>query len=108
VSPESLQSFFAIAVGFAVAGLLASGFQLVMKKPVTFSLLQQGSRLVALVAVPVLTFAAPFLIIRYSMSAARSSGRRFVSVMVATIASGYWSLMSGTVVLMALQRILFG
>jgi hypothetical protein len=105
VSPESLQSFFALVVGFAVAGLLTSGYQLVMKKPVTFGLLQHGPRFAALSAVPVLMFAAPLIIIRNSLRAHRSEGRRFVTVMVATVAAGYWSLMSGTVVLMAIERI---
>jgi hypothetical protein len=105
VSPESLQSFFALVVGFAVAGLLTTGYQLVMKRPVSFGLLQHGSRLAALVAVPVLLFAAPFVIMRSTLRARRNEGRRFLMVMAATVGSGYWSLMSGTVVLMAIERI---
>jgi hypothetical protein len=38
---------------------------------------------------------------RNTLRARRFEGRRFETVMVATIAAGVWSLMSGTVVVMA-------
>ena len=50
-----------------------------------------------------LVFAAPFIIMRNTIRAAHNEGRAFVPVMMATILAGGWSLMSGTVVVMALE-----
>ena len=101
MSPESIQSFIALALGFAVAGSLATGYQLVTEQPLSFRLLNQGAQLVTFLAVPVLTFAAPFVIMRNVIRGRRIEGRQFHFVMLATIIAGFWSLMSGTVVAMA-------
>ena len=71
------------------------------KRPASFRLLQRGPRPSAFAAIPFLAFAAPFIIMRNTLRARRFDGRRFESVMVATIAAGIWSLMTGTVVVMA-------
>jgi hypothetical protein len=101
MSPESVQSFIALLIGFAVAGSLASGYQLVTERPLSFRLLNQGAQLVTFLAIPVLTFAAPFVIMRNVIRGRRIERRRFEFVMMATILAGIWSLMSGTVVVMA-------
>ena len=101
MSPESIQSFYALALGFAWAGFLATGYQAMTKRPASFRLLQRGPRPSAFAAIPFLAFAAPFIIMRNTLRARRFDGRRFESVMVATIAAGMWSLMTGTVVVMA-------
>ena len=49
-----------------------------------------------------LVFAAPFMIMRNTIRAARIEGRAFVPVMMATVVAGCWSLMCGTVVVAAL------
>lgn len=103
MSPESLQSFYSLAVGFAVAGALASGYQAMLRRPPSFRLLQQGPGAAALAAVPFLVFAAPFIIMRNTLRARRFERRRFAFVMLSTVIAGMWSLMSGTVVVMALQ-----
>jgi hypothetical protein len=105
VSPESLQSFLALAFGFGFAGLLASGYQLVTERPAGFGLLQRGSRLLTFAAVPFLAFAAPFIIMRNTIVGRRIERRRFEFVMVATVIAGCWSLLSGTVVVMALETL---
>jgi hypothetical protein len=51
-------------------------------------------------------FAAPFIIMRNTLRARRMERRRGELVMVATVIAGLWSLMSGTVVVMALQALL--
>jgi hypothetical protein len=102
MSPESIQSFLSLALGFAVAGLLATGYQVLTARPLSFRLLGLGAKPEALVAVPVLVFAAPFVIMRNTIRGRRIEKRRVEFVMLATILSGFWSLMSGTVVLMAL------
>jgi hypothetical protein len=101
MSPEAVQSFYALALGFAWAGFLSTGYQAMTKRPASFRLLSRGPRPSAFAAIPFLAFAAPFIIMRNTLRARRFDGRRFESVMVATIAAGMWSLMTGTVVVMA-------
>ena len=103
MSPESLQSFVVLLIGFAVAGLLATGYQLVTEQPLSFRLLNQGLRVVTFLSIPVLTFAAPFVIMRNVIRGRRIERRRFEFVMLATVLAGFWSLMSGTVVVAAFK-----
>jgi hypothetical protein len=105
MSPESLQSFFALAIGFAVAGLISTGYQALTQRPASFSLLEQGARPLTFAAVPLLAFAAPFIIMRNTVRGRRIEHRRFEFVMIATIIAGIWSLMSGTVVVMAIEAV---
>ena len=105
MSPDQLQSFFAIGIGFAVAGLLATGYQLLARRPIGFGLLGRRPRLSALAAVPLLVFAAPFIIMRNSIRGAGIEGRPARMVMIATVIAGFWSLMSGSVVLIAMNAI---
>ena len=105
MSPESIQSFIALAIGFAFAGLMSSGYQLVTQRPASFRLLEQGPRPATFAAVPFLVFAAPFIIMRNTIRGRRIERRRFEFVMLATVIAGLWSLMSGTVVVMAIEAI---
>jgi len=105
MSPEGIQSFYALALGFAWAGFLATGYQAMTRRPASFRLLQRGPRPSTFAAIPFLAFAAPFIIMRNTLRARRFEGRRFESVMVATIAAGFWSLMSGSCVAMAVAAI---
>ena len=99
---EQVEYFFALAIGFAVAGMVASCYQLVTERPASFGLLQRGPRPATFAAVPLLVFAAPFIIMRNTIRGRHIEGRDFGSVMVATIIAGGWSLLSGSVVVMAL------
>ena len=101
MSLESLQSLIVLLVGFSVAGSLASGYQLVTERPLSFRLLNGGARPVTFLAIPVLTFAAPFVIMRNVMRGRRIGSRRFEFVMLATMIAGLWSMLSGTVVVTA-------
>ncbi len=103
MSPESVQSLLVVLIGFAVAGSLATGYQVVTEQPLSFRLLNVGARLVTLLAIPVLTFAAPFVIMRNVIRGRRIESRRFEFVMLATLIAGFWSLMSGTVVVTAFK-----
>jgi O-antigen/teichoic acid export membrane protein len=105
VSPESVQSFIALAIGFAIAGLISTFYQLVTKQPASFRLLNQGPRPSTFAAVPFLAFAAPFIIMRNTIRGRRIEQRRMEFVMVATVVAGIWSLMSGTVVVMGLEAL---
>ena len=102
MTPDQFESFFALAIGFAVAGLIASTYQLVTGSPASFRLLNRGPNPGALAAVPFIAFAAPFIIMRNTIRGCRIEDRGFSVAMIATIVAGGWSLMSGTVVLMAL------
>src|SRR5215813_925623 len=105
MSPESLQSFFALAMGFAVAGVISTGYQALTQRPASFSLLERGAHPLTFAAVPMLAFAAPFIIMRNTIRGRRIENRRFEFVMIATVIAGIWSLMSGTVVVMALDAV---
>ena len=102
MSPEALNSFFSLAIGFAFAGALASGYQAMAQRPAGFGLLNEGVAPKAFAAVPFLVFAAPFIIMRNTLAGAKIERRRFEFVMMATIIAGFWSLMSGTFFLMTL------
>ena len=103
ISPESIQSFLALAIGFAAAGAIATGYQLVAKRPASFRLLEQGPHPATFAAVPMLVFAAPYIIMRNTIRGRRIEKRRFEFVMVATVIAGLWSIMSGTVLVMFVQ-----
>jgi hypothetical protein len=101
MSLESLQSLIVLLIGFSVAGSLASGYQLVTERPLSFRLLNGGPKPVTFLVIPVLTFAAPFVIMRNVMRGRRIERRRFEFVMLATMIAGLWSLLSGTLVVTA-------
>src|SRR4051812_38994520 len=98
MSFESLQNLIAVALGFAVAGVFATGYQLFTQKLPSFSQLNTGVSMHSLASVPVLAFAAPFLIMRNTIHTAIRDGRRFEFVFMATLLAGFWSLMSGMIV----------
>lgn len=102
MSPEALNSFFAILIGFALAGALTSGFQTFVQRPPGFGLLTKTTP-EAFAAVPFLVFAAPFIIMRNTVRGREIEGRRVEFVAMATIIAGFWSMMSGTFVLMLLE-----
>jgi hypothetical protein len=102
---QSMQSLLALAIGFAVAGLLSSGYQMLTLQPASFRLLHEGERRQALAAVPFLLFAAPFIIIRNTIRASQLGGGGFGFAAIAALVAGFWSLMSGTIVVMALTSV---
>ena len=104
--PESLHLVFALALGFSFAGLLCSGYQLVTENPLSFHLLERGPRPSTFAVVPFLVFAAPFIIMRASIQGLLVEGRGISFVAFTTVFSGFWSLMSGTVALMAVEACL--
>jgi O-antigen/teichoic acid export membrane protein len=103
MSPESLQNVLALALGFAVAGLCSSGYQLITSRLPSFGLLSAGPSPSTFAAVPVLMLAAPFLIMRNTLLGYQQEGRRFEFVFLATLIAGFWSLMSGLVLVQTLQ-----
>ena len=96
MTPELIANLYALLLGFALSGLLASGYQVLAEKPLSFHLLQTSTA-AALASVPLLTFGAPFVIMRNTVRGSRIESRRVESAMFATILACFWSLMSGTV-----------
>jgi hypothetical protein len=102
---DSARSLIELALGFAVAGMLCSGYQLLTLQPASFRLLHERERNRALAAVPFLLFAAPFIIIRNTVRGTKIEGRSFGFAALAAFLAGFWSLMSGTVVVMTLTAV---
>ncbi|MCK1742111.1 hypothetical protein IVA80_14895 [Bradyrhizobium sp. 139] len=103
MTPEALNTFFSICIGFALAGALVNGYQAVAQRPAGFGLLQDGVAPKTFAAVPFLVFAAPFIIMRNTLRGLRLESRRVEFVMMATVIAGFWSMMSGTFFLMTLR-----
>ena len=103
MTPEALNTFFSICIGFALAGALANGYQAWSQRPAGFGLLQEGVAPRTFAAVPFLVFAAPFIIMRNTIRGSRIENRGFGFALMATLVAGFWSLMSGTIVVMALE-----
>ena len=103
ISPETIESFFSLAMGFAVAGLCASGYSLFSRHLPSFRLLEVGPVPARFAAIPLLMFSAPYIIMRNTIRGRRIEGRRFEFVMLATVLAGIWSMMSGTAVVMVLR-----
>ena len=101
---HSMKSLLALAIGFAVSGALSHGYQLYTAQPASFRLLGEGDRRQALAHVPLVIFAAPFIIMRNTVRGRVVDGHRFWFAMLATIVAGFWSLMSGTFVVMVLEK----
>ena len=103
MTPESVQMLIALVLGFAVAGMCSSGYQLATTRLPSFNLLNAGPRPAAIAAVPLLMVSAPFLIMRNTLLGRRQERRRFEFVFLATLIAGFWSLMSGLMLVMTLQ-----
>ena len=103
MTAQSVQMLLALALGFAVAGMIASAYRLATSRLPSFSLLNSGPVAKAFAAVPLLMISAPFLIMRNTLLGQKQEGRQFQFVFIATIIAGFWSLMSGMVLVMALQ-----
>jgi hypothetical protein len=106
ITPEAIESFFALAWGFAIAGLCASAYRLFAKHFPSFRQLEIGPMPARFAAIPLLMFTAPYIIMRNTLRGRRLERRRPEFVMVATVIAGLWSLMSGTIVVLALQALL--
>ena len=103
LSPDVWSNLLSLALGFALAGALTSGYQAALAQPASFALLSQNARAKAVLSVPFVVFAAPFLIMRNILRDKAGHPGRGVFVMMATVIAGFWSLMSGTVIVAMLH-----
>ena len=96
LTPDAIESIQTLCVGLALSGLLASAFELFTERRASFSLLEAGG-VSAAMALPVLVFGAPFIILRNTLRGRRIEGRPIPFVMLATIIACGWGLLSGKV-----------
>lgn len=96
--PDFMYGLASLGVGFALAGSLTHGYQLFTARRLTFALLLSSGRATSLAAIPLLVFAAPFLIVRNTVRGAAGLESRIGLIAIATALAGFWSLMSGSVV----------
>ena len=106
LTSDVIESLFALAFGFAVAGAAASAYQLVWRHFPSFRMLEVGPVPARFAAIPLLIFTAPFIIMRNTLRGQSLDHRPPAFVMVATVIAGLWSLMSGSVVVMALSALI--
>jgi hypothetical protein len=105
MSPESIHALLTLAFGFAVAGMLGSFYQLVTAKPPSFQLLGARAQPSTVIALPFLMFTAPFIIMRNTIRGRQIEGQSFGFTTMATVVAGYWSLLSGTLVMKAIETL---
>jgi hypothetical protein len=101
--PDTIASLFSLAIGFAFAGSCSTGYRALTARFPSFRLLEVGPAGARFAAIPLLMFSAPYIIMRNTVRGRRIERRRMEFVMIATVIAGLWSLMSGTVVVLALQ-----
>ena len=75
MTPESWQNLLSLALGFAMAGLFTSAYQLATSKVPSFGMLSTGPSPQAFAAVPLLMITAPFLIMRNTLLGQRQELR---------------------------------
>jgi hypothetical protein len=98
LEPGHLDALKALLFGFALAGFLGSAFQYVTDRPASFGLLQQGGW-PAMLSVPFVVAAAPFIILRNTVRGRRFERRSMIFVWLATVIACVWSMAAGRVIL---------
>ncbi|MCP8940341.1 hypothetical protein NK718_17580 [Alsobacter sp. SYSU M60028] len=94
---DTLLAFQALLLGVASAGVLATGFEALTRRPASFALLETGGGQ-ALASVPLIVFTAPFIILRNTLRGRRFERRPLGFVAAATAVACLWSLASGRVI----------
>jgi hypothetical protein len=105
MSPESVYSLLELAFGFAVSGMLGSFYQLVTTRPPSFHLLKANAASSTVLTLPFLMFTAPFIIMRNTIRGSKIENRNIAFAMLATMVAGFWSLVSGTLVIKAIETL---
>ena len=95
---HQIELFEAIILGFALAGVTASAFQMVAHKPLSFRMLTGGS-VYSAVFVPLLAVSAPVIILRNSARGRRFEKRSVHMVAISTIIACFWSMAFGKMIM---------
>ncbi|MDR6285464.1 protein-L-isoaspartate O-methyltransferase [Methylopila jiangsuensis] len=96
-----LASALTLAFGFALSGLAASAFEAATARRASFRLLRAPDVL-AVVAVPLVTIAAPYMMARNLAALRRERRSTVLGVAAGTVLAGLWSLALGSAALQAL------
>ena len=105
--PSQIESFQAILLGFAFAGLTASAFQLIANRPLSFRMLLGGG-FEAAAALPLLAISAPVIILRNTARGRRIERRPIPMVALATVIAAFWSMVFGKLLLLGVYQLAAG
>lgn len=94
IEPHQIELIEAIFLGFALAGVTASAFQMIADRPLSFRMLQSGGMILAFF-VPLIAVSAPVIILRNSTRGRRFEKRSMHMVAFATIIACFWSMFFG-------------
>jgi hypothetical protein len=94
MSSTQIDSFLALGLGFAFAGLVASLYRAWRDQPASFNLLLAGGP-AGLVAIPLLAAAGPAIIMRNTLRGRKYERRKVHFVAMATIIASFWSIAIG-------------
>jgi hypothetical protein len=94
MSDHQIDSFLALGLGFAFAGLIAALYRAWRDQPPSFSMLFAGGS-AALAALPLLAAAGPAIIMRNTLRGRKYERRPVHFVAVATIIASFWSIAIG-------------
>ena len=107
LSPDTIESLFRPGLRFRGRGTMRQRLPDVQQAFPEFPLAEVGPVPAPFAAIPLLMSSPrPSWTPRNTIRGRRVEGRRTEIVMVATVIAGIWSLMSGTVVALALQALL--
>lgn len=94
MSAQQIESFLALGLGFAFAGLVAAIYRALRDRPPSFNLLLAGGP-AGLAALPLLAAAGPAIIMRNTLRGRKFERRPVHFVAFATIIASFWSIMIG-------------
>lgn len=92
-------NIYSLAIGFVVAGAIASSVTLVTGQPLRFELPEQLSPLETIFAMICRIIAGPFMIMRNTIISIFTSGREPYWIMMAIIIASIWSFCQGVIIL---------
>jgi hypothetical protein len=94
MSTDMIVAIFSIAIGFVLAGVLSSFYQLVTARPARFDL-QADSIVSGIAQTFLIMFAGPAILMRNAIRGRRIEGRPVGWLFASTAIAGAWSLCSG-------------
>ena len=94
MAQHQIESFLALGLGFAFAGLIVSLYSAWRATPPSFHMLLAGGA-PALAAVPLLAAAGPAIIMRNTLRGRRYERRKVHFVAIATFIASFWSMLVG-------------
>lgn len=98
IDPGAIDAFQALLLGFAAAGMIATGFEALTTRRASFRLLETGDP-AAIASVPVVVLSAPFILLRHAVIRPRHQKGSIAPVMLTTIIACLWSLICGRALL---------